>query len=75
MSAAARDAIDRAALQKLIAANGVAVTAAEVDAVAGSLDRICAAAATLLRSSELDETGERFYRLLEIGAADGATGE
>ncbi|MFZ2059157.1 MAG: hypothetical protein WAV54_17285 [Acidimicrobiales bacterium] len=74
MSAAGRGEIDRVALQKLIAASGVAVDAAEVDAVARSLDRI-RAAATLLLSSELDETGERFYRLLEIGAANGATGE
>jgi hypothetical protein len=68
----ARDAIDRAALASLIADSGVRLTAEEVDAVARSLDRIQSAAATLLRSSSLDETSARFYSLLESDAADGA---
>jgi hypothetical protein len=65
MSAPAGDAANRAALQKVIADLGVSVNAADVDAVARSLDRIQGAAASLLPSPSLDETSERYYRLLE----------
>jgi hypothetical protein len=69
MGAPARTAIDRAAVEKLIAASGVSVTAEDVDALARSLDRVQNAAATLLQSLSFDETGERFYRLLDADAA------
>jgi hypothetical protein len=75
MSAAAHGGIDAAALKQLIAASGVRVTSEEVDAVARSLDRIQSAAAALMQSPTLDETAERFYRLLENDAADGPAGE
>ena len=65
MSVPAGDAANRAALQKVIADLGVSVNAADVDAVARSLDRIQGAAASLLQSLSLDETSERYYRLLE----------
>lgn len=68
MSVPPHDVNDRAALEKLIGDSGVNVTAEEVDAVAGSLDRIQSAAAAVLKSLSFDETGERFYRLLN--AAD-----
>jgi hypothetical protein len=72
MSTPAPGAIDRAALEKLIADSGVKVAAEDVDAVASSLERIQSAAATLLQSLSLDETNERFYRLLEADSANGA---
>jgi hypothetical protein len=71
MDAAARGGIDRAVLERLIAESGVRLTAEEADAVARSLARIQDAAATLLASLALDETSERFYRLIETDAADG----
>jgi hypothetical protein len=73
MSAPAHGVTDRAALKKLIADSGVKVTAEDVEAVARSLDRIQAAVAPFLQSLSFDETGERFYRLLN-DAADGAGG-
>jgi hypothetical protein len=72
MSASAHNAVDRSALEKLIGQSGVEVTAADVEAVARSLERIESAAATLLRSLPFDETNERFYRLLENDPAEGA---
>jgi hypothetical protein len=72
MSASARNAVDRSALEKFISESGVEVTAADVEAVARSLERIESAAATLLRSLPFDETNERFYRLLETDSAGGA---
>jgi hypothetical protein len=75
MSASTRYGIDRAAVEKLIADSGARVTSEEVDAVVRSLDRIQSAAATLLHSPSFDETSERFYRLLDTDAADGAAGE
>jgi hypothetical protein len=75
MSAAAHGGIDAAALKQLIVASGVSVTSEEVDAVARSLDRIQSAAAALMKSTTLDETAERFYRLLENDVADGPAGE
>jgi hypothetical protein len=65
-----RDGIDRATLQKLMASAGVKPISEEVDAALQSLARIQVAAASLLQSPSFDETGERFYRLLEIDAAD-----
>ncbi len=65
MSVPAGGAANRAALEKVIADSGVNVNADDVDAVARSLDRIQIAAATLLQSLSFDETGERYYRLLE----------
>jgi hypothetical protein len=52
-------------VEKLIVASGVYVTAAEAEAVARSLARIRAAAAILQRSISFDDTGERYYRLLD----------
>lgn len=72
MSVPARGAVDRAALEKLIAESGVSVTAEDVDAVARSLERVQSAAAILLRSMSFDETAERFHRLLDADAAAGA---
>lgn len=73
MSAGARGGIDRvAAVEELMASRGVRISSEEVDAVVRSLARIQAAAATLLQSPSFDETSERFYRLLENEAADGA---
>jgi hypothetical protein len=72
MSVPAGDAANRAALQKVIADLGVSVNADDVDAVARSLDRIQGAAASLLQSLSFDETGERYYRLLEAYVPGGA---
>ena len=73
MSAGAGDGIDRAAaLQALVADTGVNVTPAEAQALVQSLARVQGAAATLLRPPSFDETVERFYRLLESDAAEGA---
>ncbi len=72
MSVPAGGAANRAALGKVIADIGVSVNADDVDAVAWSLDRIQSAAATLLQSLSLDETSERYYRLLEADVLDEA---
>jgi len=67
-----RDGIDAAALETVLASSGVKVTRQDVDAVARSLARIRDAAAALFPSPLLDETGERFFRLLEGDADEGA---
>ena len=72
MSVPVGDAANRAALAKVIADIGVNVNADDVDAVARSLDRIQIAADTLLQSLSFDETGERYYRLLEADDLDEA---
>jgi hypothetical protein len=73
MSAGAGDGVDRAAaLQALVADTGVNVTPVEAQALVQSLARVQGAAATLLRPPSFDETVERFYRLLESAAAEGA---
>ena len=72
MSASASGVVDIAALEKVIADNGVKVTTADIEAVANSLERIQGAAAILLNSLPFDETNERFHRLLEGEAVDGA---
>jgi hypothetical protein len=73
MSAGAGDGVDRAAaLQALVADAGVNVTPAEAQALVQSLARVHGAAATLLRPPSFDETVERFNRLLESDAAEGA---
>lgn len=64
--------VDEAALREVVAQSGVSVTSAELDALAGSLKRIKAAASTLLRPISFDETPESFYRLLEGDGADEA---
>jgi hypothetical protein len=72
MSAGASDGVDRgAALCALVADTGVNVTPAEARAQVQSLARVQAAATALLRAPSFDETIERFYRLLETGAAQG----
>jgi predicted metal-dependent peptidase len=68
----AENEIDKAALREVVAQSGVSVTSAELDALAGSLERIKAAASILLRSISFDETPESFYRLLEGDGADEA---
>ena len=72
MSVPAVSAADRAVLEKVIADSGVKVNADDVNAVARSLGPIQTAAATLLQSLSFDETGERYYRLLEADALDEA---
>ncbi len=74
MSAGMRDGFDKAALEQVLAGSGVQVTSEEVDAAARALACMRRAAATLPQSALFDETIERFYRLLEIDAADGAGG-
>ncbi len=64
--------IDKEALEKLMTGSGVSVNADDVDAVSRSLERIESAAATLLQQLSFDETAERFYRLLEADAENGA---
>ncbi len=72
MGATARDDIGGEALAELVASSGVKVGAEEIGAIARSLARI-KAAAVLLQSSPFDDTGERFFRLLEDdGAGAGA---
>jgi hypothetical protein len=71
MSAEMRWTIGEAALEEVLAASGVKVTREDAEAVARSLSRIEAAATTLLHSLPFDETVERFYRLLDTGAAEG----
>lgn len=61
--------IDKAALAEIVAESGVSLTPAELDALAGSLARITAAAATLLQPISIDETPESFRRQLEGDAA------
>ena len=68
----AEDEIDKAALREIVAQSGVSVTGAELDALAGSLKRIKAAASILLRPISFDETAEAFHRLLEGDGADEA---
>jgi len=58
-------AVDEAALEHMITGTGVDVTAADVDTVARSLERIHSAAEALMPSLPFDETGQRFYRLLD----------
>jgi hypothetical protein len=72
MSAGMRGGISEAALEEVLAASGVKITSEDAEAVARSLLRIQAAAATLLQSLSFDETVERFYRLLDTGTAGGA---
>ena len=64
--------IDKAALREVVVQSGVSVTSAELDALAGSLERIKAAALILLRPISFDETPEAFQRLLESDSADEA---
>jgi hypothetical protein len=64
--------IDKAALREIVAQSGVGVTSAELDALAGSLKRIKAAASILLRPISFDETPEAFHRLLESDGANEA---
>ncbi len=71
MSAAMRWSIGKTALEEVLAASGVKVTPEDAEAVARSLSRIEAAATKLLQSLPFDETVERFYRLLDTGAAVG----
>jgi hypothetical protein len=67
------DGLDRAAtLRAFVADTGVSVSPAEAEGLVQSLARVQAAAASLLRPPSFDETIERFYRLLESGAANGA---
>jgi hypothetical protein len=67
-----REGIDLAALEKVLASSGVKISPLDVDAVARSLARIYLAAAVLFTTCELDETGERFFRLLKSDRSDGA---
>ena len=67
-----REEIDVAALEKVLASSGVEISSQDVEAVARSLARINQAAAALFPSCVLDESGERFFRLLESDAGDGA---
>lgn len=72
MSAGEGDGVDRAgALRAFIADTGVSVSSAEADALVQSLARAQTATASLLRPPSFDETIERFFRLLEGGAARG----
>jgi hypothetical protein len=64
--------IDKTALREIVAQSGVSVSSAELDALAGSLERIKAAASILLRPISFDETPEAFQRLLESDSADEA---
>jgi hypothetical protein len=66
----AGNGIDKAALAKVVAESGVSVTAAELEALAGPLERIRAAAATLLQPISIDEAPESFRQQLE-GDGDG----
>jgi hypothetical protein len=66
-----REGIDLVALEKILASSGVKISPQDVDAVARSLARINHAAAGLFPSCVLDETAERFFRLLESDADDG----
>ncbi len=66
------EGIDLAALEKVLTSSGVKISPQDIDAVARSLARIYDAAAALFPSCALDETAERFFRLLEDDGADGA---
>jgi hypothetical protein len=72
MSARPVGAIDRTTVEALMAASGVSASSAELDAVVRALARLQDAAATLLQPSSFDETGERFFRLLENDADEWA---
>jgi hypothetical protein len=72
MSAKMHGGISEAALEEILAATGVEITSEDANAVARSLIRIQAAAATLLQSLSFDQTVERFYRLLDTGTTEGA---
>jgi hypothetical protein len=67
-----REGIDLAALEKVLTSSGVKISPQDADAVARSLARIYQAAAALFPTCVLDETPERFFRLLEADAANGA---
>ena len=74
MSVGEGDGVDRAAaLRALVADTGVSVSPAEADAMVQSLARFQAALASLLHQPSFDETIERFFRLLETGAAKEAS--
>jgi hypothetical protein len=74
MSVGEGDGVDHAAaLRALVADTGVSVSPAEAEAMVQSLTRFQAALASLLHQPSFDETIERFYRLLETGAAQGAS--
>jgi len=74
MSAGEGVGVDRAAaLRALVAETGVSVSPAEADAMVQSLTRFQAALGSLLHQPSFDETIERFYRLIETGAAQGAS--
>ena len=74
MSAGEGNGVDRAAaLRALVADTGVSVSPTEADAMVQSLARFQAGLAGLLHQPSFDETIERFYRLLESGAARGAS--
>jgi hypothetical protein len=64
MSAKVHDDISEAALAEVLAASGVSVSPEEIGPVVRSLARMQAAAVSL-QSPSLDDTNERFYRLLE----------
>ena len=71
MSAGGRGGIDKQALVEILAANGVNATPDDAEAALRALTRIHAATASLLEPQALDDTAERFGRLLEN---DGGTG-
>lgn len=73
MSTQARDGMDWAVLEQIMADYGVWVAAEEIDAVLRSLGRIQKAAAVLLPSTSFDTTLEQFHRLIESDA-EGAGG-
>ena len=56
---------DTAALADIFANSGVKVAPEDIGPVARTLARIKSAAVLLAPSPSLDETSERFYRLLE----------
>ena len=66
-----REGIDLVALEKILASSGVKISPQDVDAVARSLARINHAAAGLFPSYALDDTAERFFRMLESATDDG----
>jgi hypothetical protein len=74
MSAGEGDGVDHAAaLRAVVAETGVSVSPAEAAAMVQSLTRFQAALAGLLHQPSFDETIERFYRLLDTGAAQRAS--
>ena len=60
-----QDQKDKSALEALFAASGVGVTAADLEAVAASLERIRVATSSLLRQLPFDNAVEAFDHLLE----------